>query len=73
MEEKDKKYEQIISVHRDMLYRLCCSYVMNTDLRKDLSQNILICIWKGLDSFEHKSSIKTWVYRIAVNTCIDFI
>jgi len=56
-----------------MIYRLCCSYINESDLRKDLFQNILIRIWRGLNSFENRSSIKTWVYRISVNTCVDFL
>ena len=73
MENKDKKYKQIISENQDMIFRLCCSYVMDTDLRKDLFQNILIRIWKGLNSFKNRSSITTWIYRISVNTSIDFL
>jgi len=71
--EKENKYKEIISEHQDMIYRLCCSYVENIDIRKDLFQNILIRIWKGLNSFENRSSISTWVYRISVNTSIDFL
>lgn len=73
MEDKDKNYKQIITENQDMIFRLCCSYVMDTDLRKDLFQNILIRIWKGLNSFENRSSIDTWIYRVAVNTSIDFL
>ncbi len=73
MDDKDKNYKLIISENQDMIFRLCCSYVMDTDLRKDLFQNILIRIWKGLNSFENRSSIKTWIYRISVNTSIDFL
>jgi len=73
MDDKDKNYKQIISENQDMIFRLCCFYVMDADLRKDLFQNILIRIWKGLNSFENRSSIKTWIYRISVNTSIDFL
>ena len=73
MENKENKYKKIISEHHDMIYRLCCSYEENADNRKDLFQNILIRIWKGLNSFENRSSISTWIYRIAVNTSIDFL
>lgn len=73
MENKDKKYKRIIYENQEMIFRLCCSYVMNTDLRNDLFQNILIRIWKGLNSFENRSSMNTWIYRIAVNTSIDFL
>ena len=70
---KEKHFEVILSDYQDMIYRLCCSYVANGDLRKDLYQNILIRIWKGLDSFENRSSITTWIYRIAVNSSLDFL
>jgi RNA polymerase sigma-70 factor (ECF subfamily) len=73
MEKKERAYKKIISEHRDMIYRLCCSYVQDPDLRKDLFQNILIRIWKGLDLFQNRSSVGTWVYRIAVNSSIDFL
>lgn len=73
MENKENKYKKIISEHQDMIYRLCCSYVMDADLRKDLFQNILIRIWKGLNTFENRSSFSTWIYRLSVNTSIDFL
>jgi RNA polymerase sigma-70 factor (ECF subfamily) len=73
METREIKFKTIISDYQDMIYRLCCSYVEDVDIRKDLYQNILIRIWRGLASFEKRSSISTWVYRISVNTGIDFL
>ena len=37
----------------------------------DLFQEILIKLWKGFQSFEGRSDIKTWVYRVSLNTCIS--
>lgn len=37
----------------------------------DLFQDVLINLWKGLDSFGGRSSVRTWIYRIALNTCIS--
>lgn len=37
----------------------------------DLFQEVLINLWKGLDSFKAQSDIRTWIYRIALNTCIS--
>jgi RNA polymerase sigma-70 factor (ECF subfamily) len=73
MEKKEEKFKNIISEYQDTIYRLCYSYVDDKEMRQDLYQNILIRIWKGLDSFEERSSVCTWVYRIAVNTSIDFL
>ena len=73
MEKKEEKFKKIISDYQDMIFRLCCSYVGDGDIRKDLYQNILLRLWKGLDTFENRSSISTWVYRISVNTSLDFL
>jgi RNA polymerase sigma-70 factor (ECF subfamily) len=73
MENKEKIFKSILSEYQDMIYRLCCSYVKDVDARKDLYQSILIRLWKGLTSFENRSSIGTWVYRISVNTSLDFL
>ena len=42
-------------------------------MRKDLYQNILIRIWKGLDTFKSRSSMITWIYRVSINTSLDFL
>ena len=38
----------------------------------DLFQEILIRLWQGLDSFEGKSDIKTWIYRVSLNFCLNY-
>ena len=37
----------------------------------DLFQEVLVNLWKGFDSFMGHSNIRTWIYRIALNTCIS--
>ncbi len=37
----------------------------------DLFQETLVNLWKGFEGFEQRSDIKTWIYRIALNTCIS--
>ena len=73
MEDKEQKFQTIVTEYQHMIYRLCCSYIADEHIRKDLYQNILIRIWKGMHSFQNRSSIGTWVYRIAVNTSLDFL
>ena len=72
MKTKEKIFQTILTDYEDMIYRLCCAYVADPDIRKDLYQNILLRLWNGLRSFEHRSSVGTWVYRISVNTGMDF-
>ena len=38
----------------------------------DLHQEILLRLWQGYDGFEGRNDIKTWIYRVALNYCINF-
>jgi RNA polymerase sigma-70 factor (ECF subfamily) len=73
MDKKEKIFNDILKDYGDKIYRLCCYYVKNEEDRKDLVQYIYVRIWSGLDSFQHKSSISTWIFRISLNSCIDFL
>lgn len=44
-------------------------YVNDEALAKDLAQETFIIVWQKLHTFRHESSIGTWIYRIASNTC----
>ena len=53
---------------------MCLGFVKGDhDVASDLSQEIFIVIWKKLDTFREESSFKTWIYRITVNKCLEFI
>ena len=71
----DKKlFETLHSDYGGMVFQLCLGYMKgDTDLAKDLSQDVFINIWSALSSFKQASSYKTWIYRITVNTCLKFI
>lgn len=57
-----------------MVLQMCLGFVKGDyDKARDLSQEIFIKVWTHLDSFKGKSSYKTWIYRITVNTCLQLI
>ncbi|MDE5870161.1 MAG: RNA polymerase sigma factor, partial [Muribaculaceae bacterium] len=49
------------------------SYSRDADDLKDLRQDIMINIWKGLSTYRGDASLSTWVYRVALNTCVSTI
>jgi RNA polymerase sigma factor (sigma-70 family) len=68
--------EQIASLmeeYGDMVMRLAYTYVKQTQLAEDISQEVFISCYQNLHQFEHKSSYKTWIYRITVNKCKDLL
>ncbi|WP_297100497.1 RNA polymerase sigma factor [uncultured Draconibacterium sp.] len=72
MSQRDKKFSQLFEDNKDRIYRICCSYVRGEQNRQDLFQEIFINVWKNLDSFRSESHINTWIYRISINTSINF-
>jgi len=72
MQSKDTEFKSILADNHERLYRICSYYFKNKEDRSDLYQEILYNIWKSLGSFKGKSSINTWIYRIALNTAIGY-
>ena len=69
----DKKaLEQVVIQIQDLIYNLAIRMLWHPDDAKDATQDILIKVITNLSSFQHKSSFKTWVYRLATNTLINY-
>lgn len=73
MQEKEKIFGALIKENNERLYRISCYYAKNHHDQEDLYQEIIINIWKSLSNFRGDSAINTWIYRIAINTSIDFV
>ncbi len=67
-EQKETLFTEVFQANRDRLYRLCCGYLNDENDIDDLMQEIMLNIWKNLDSFRGEAQISTWIFRIAVNT-----
>lgn len=71
--DKEALFKQAVESNKDRIYRICCCYVANDDERKDVYQEVLLHVWKSLDAFEGKAQLSTWIYRIAVNSCLGHL
>lgn len=65
-------FEDLIAGYEKKVYNTAYRYFYNREDAFDITQEIFIKIYTSLSSFRESSSFSTWVYRIAVNTCIDF-
>ena len=54
-----------------MIYNIAYRMTGNPDDASDMTQEVMIKLFKNLDSFNQKSKFSTWVYRVATNTCLD--
>jgi RNA polymerase sigma factor (sigma-70 family) len=69
---KEKQLSWLMEEYGDMVVRLAFTYVKQKQLAEDISQEVFISCYKGLETFENKASYKTWLYRITVNKCKDY-
>jgi len=65
--------EQLIDRYGDDILRLCTAYLGDRQLAEDAFQETFVKAWKNLSAFRGDSSEKTWLCRIAVNTCRDML
>ncbi len=66
-------FKELVEAYQRKVYGICIGMLKNPDDSKDVSQEVFIKVYRYLDKFNFKSSFYTWLYRITVNKCIDFI
>jgi len=71
MTDTERKFAKTVREHKSTIYTVCYMFSKDDDEVNDLFQEVLINLWKGYDSFGHRSDIRTWIYRVALNTCIS--
>src|SRR5262245_57301035 len=64
-------FDLVVERHRRPVYQLCYRYVGNHEDASDLAQDVFLRAYRGLRNFRGGSSLSTWLYRIAVNVCLN--
>ena len=65
-------FESIYKEYSGFVYNVAYRVVNNIDEAQEITQEVFLTVYHKLKSFKFKSSLKTWVYRIAVNMAIDY-
>lgn len=71
MQQNEKDFTNLVREHKSTIYMVCYMFSKDEDEVADLYQEVLVHLWQGLAAFKGTSSVKTWVYRVALNTCIS--
>lgn len=72
-EGQTEAFEQLVSRHRDKIYARAFSLVRNEEEAIDLSQEAWVKSWQRLAQFQGDSSFVTWITRIVINLCLDYL
>lgn len=70
--EKTERFLKILRNYDALIYKVCYMYAEDRDHLEDLHQEVAANVWSGLDGFNSMAKVSTWVYRIALNTCITY-
>jgi RNA polymerase sigma-70 factor (ECF subfamily) len=65
-------FETLIKDYKKVAYNIALKFLRNKEDAEDVSQESLIKVFKNIEKFNMNSSFKTWMYRIVVNSCLDF-
>lgn len=64
-------FGMLMEKHMNTVYNIALRMTENREDAEDITQDVMIKIFRVLDSFKGNSKFSTWVYRVAVNTCLD--
>jgi len=68
---REERLISLMDQYEESLLRMCCVYLRDASLAEDAVQETFVKAFKSLDSFRGESDAKTWLMRIAINTCKD--
>ncbi len=71
--DKEAAFKKIFEANSKKIYHLCYGYTGDEDSANDLMQETFLKVWQNLDKFRNQAMISTWIYRIAVNTCLTYL
>ena len=69
MKDLELEFTKMVREHRSTIYSVCYFFSDNPTQVDDLFQEVLVNLWKGFPDFRNESSLKTWIWRISLNTC----
>lgn len=71
MEQNEQTFTRLILENKSTIYTVCYMFSKDREEVEDIFQEILIRLWKGWNSFRSESEVRTWIYRVSLNTCLD--
>lgn len=71
MNQNEQDFERQVRAHKATIYTVCYMFSRDQDEVADLYQECLINLWRSWPNFEHRSDVRTWIYRICLNVCVS--
>ena len=72
MDDDQKQFSVMVRQNKNTIFTVCYMFSKDQEEVNDLFQEVLIRLWQGFDNYKGNSKERTWIYRVALNTCIYF-
>ena len=72
MDDDQKQFSVMVRQNKKNIFNVCYMFSKDQEEVNDLFQEVLIRLWQGFDNYKGNSKERTWIYRVALNTCISF-
>jgi RNA polymerase sigma-70 factor (ECF subfamily) len=69
----EEEFIALVRANERIIYKVCSFYVSPRVSAEDLWQEVVANLWRGYSGFRAESAPSTWIYRIALNTCVSYI
>ncbi len=69
----EEEFNKIVKMYYERIYNLSKKILKDKDKAFDATQEIFLKVYKNLNKFEGRSSLFTWIYRIAINHCLSLL
>ena len=73
MSNTKEEFLSLIDDNRNIIYKVCFVYSDCVNTHEDLFQEVVINLWSSWPRFRGDCKVQTWIYRIALNTCVSFL
>ncbi len=69
----NEAFRRLYDLFKDRVYNTCLSYLQHTEEAEEATQDVFVKIHRSAAGFKGDSSVSTWIYRLAVNQCLDLL
>jgi RNA polymerase sigma-70 factor (ECF subfamily) len=73
MIENQFHFEKLYHEYKTLVFNVALNYLQNIEDAEEITQDVFVKVYNSLEKFNQNSSYKTWIYRITINQCLDYI
>lgn len=73
MSEREEAFIALVEGYKRVIYKVCSIYAPDKGQIDDYFQEVVLALWRSFGTFRGESKVSTWVYRVALNTCLTFV